>query len=701
MLWRAVNPGGGGAFAEVAGGPDGLLLAASDLSGAYRSLDGGSTWHIIGARHGLTVTHVSGLGFDPQDPRILYLGTEEGIFRSENRGATFAAVLDHGYVKDVAFAASNPRIGYAAYHSRFDMADGRLYRSEDRGRSWHPVAGAGLPADLRVLKVLVHPRDENRVFLLSGEDRFACGPAALFTSEDGGRTWYRLAPDLGQVLDVALDPHAPDALYLSTYGDLWDPGYQCLHDDPRGGRVYRGAFAHDGPWEALPLPEGRPGNWLLWPDAKDPALRLLDLDVAALWETTDLGASWEYLGDREDWDPGWSGSVFVYGLPFSGDAKALGRDLSDPDAMLWADSQFLWASRDDGRSFSPLHTQEVAPGRWRSRGVDNIVPLDLAVDADGRHVYVALADLGCFRTEDGGASWQPCNHAAVTGSWEGYGGNAMTVLADPDRPGTVWMTLSEEIETPHTLLRSLDFAASWQPVGRGLPEEGVPAGLSLDPHSPSSSRTLFVTWGGDVYRSRDDGLSWERVLDCGGCRTTAVDPHTPGLVYAGGEAGLWRSTQGGAAGTWEAIGPEAVQGHLGGEFWDTYWEGVAAIRPDPDHPGWVYAAVFGEARGLYRSQDFGDTWEHLWAGPYVWDVAPVPGRPGHLLLATSSARYSGGYHAASRGLLYSPDGGRTWHDANRNLAWPFVTTLRIVATPTPALWLISPGAGVYTGPLPP
>ena len=702
-VWQRTNPGGGGAFNAVGAGPTGILLAASDLSGAYRSLDGGRTWDVIGAARGLTVTHVSGLGFDPLDPAILYLGTEAGLFRSADSGDTVTPVLDHGYITDIEVARSDPAVGYAAYHSRHDVADGVVYRTTDRGRSWRRISGPSLPGGLHLLELIVDPGDAGRVYALAGEGRFACGPAALFESRDGGASWRRIGEELGQIAHAALDPHDPRTLYVTTYGDVWDPGYECITDDPEGGYLYRGTLSGGAwTWERLTGEDdlGSRNLWV-WPDADDRrALRVIDMDWPEIWESTDGGATWRWLSGKEDWDPGWTGVEFAYGASFNGDAKTLGVDLSDPDALLWVDSQFIWATRDDGRTFFPLHTQAVAPGRWRSRGADNIVPFGLALSADSTHVYLAMPDLGCFRSDDGGYSWQNCNDPRFVGTWYGYGGNSMTVAADPTRPNVVWITQAEGIVGyPHTLARSDDYGATWTSVGTGLPD-GLPAGLSVDPHSPAARRTLFITVDGDVYRSRDDGATWTRVLACGGCRHTAVDAHDGRVVYAGGEAGLWRSLQGGAPGTWERIGLPEMRGRLGGEFWDTYWEGVAAIRPDPIRRGWVYVAVFGDGRGLYRSRDGGRTWERLLADDFLRDVAVSPRNPDHLFVASSSALYSGGYDPASRGVLFSRDGGRSWTPFNEGLAWPFAHAIVIDPNPPHDLWLASPGTGYHRRALP-
>ncbi len=700
--WQCSNPGGGGAFNVVGAGPTGIILVGSDLSGAYRSLDGGKTWDAVGSFRGLTSTHVCGLGFDPADPAILYLGTEEGIFRSANAGDSFTPVLAHGYVTDIAIAASDPSVGYAAHHSRYDAADGSVFKTTDRGLTWAQVSDGSLPGNLHILKLIVDPQDADRLYLLAGEGRFACGPAVVHESADGGVTWRRIAADLGQIADVALDPDDPRTIYLTTYGDVWDPGYRCVTDDPDGGFLYRGTFDGDWRWEAL-TDGSRLGsrNLLLWPDADDQrALRVIDMDYPELWETIDGGVTWSRIGGKEEWDPGWTGVDLAYGFSFNGDAKTLGVDLSDPDTLLWVDSQFVYGTRDDGRSFVPLYTDEIAPGQWRSRGVDNIVPFGLALNADSSRIYLAMPDLGCFRSDDGGVSWRNCNDPDSVGTWEGHGGNSMTVAADPTRPNVVWITQANEIESAHTLLRSDDHGATWTPTDAGLPD-GIPSGLSVDPHSPTEDRILFITVGGDVYRSLDDGETWSLVLDCDGCHFKAVDAHRGSLVYAGGEAGFWRSTGGGAPGTWEQTGLPEMRGALGGEFWDTYWEGVAAIRPDPSNRDWVYLAVFGSGGGLFRSRDGGRTWEHLLADAFLRDVAISPTDPDQIFVASSSALSSGGYDPASRGVLHSADGGRTWSPFNEGLPWPFASLLVFDPHPPHTLWLGSPGTGYCRHVFPP
>jgi len=202
-------------------------------------------------------------------------------------------VLPHGYITDIAIAPSNSSVGYADHHSQYDTADGRVYKTTDRGLTWTLVSASSLPSNLHILRLMVDEEDEDVLYLLAGEGRFTCGPAVLYESADGSVTWTPIATGLGQIADTAQAPGDPNTLYISTYGDVWDAGYRCIQDDPDGGYIYRAHF--DGSWSWEPITdESNLGNrnLLLWPDAGDPqTLRAIDLDYPEVWETTDGGAT--------------------------------------------------------------------------------------------------------------------------------------------------------------------------------------------------------------------------------------------------------------------------------------------------------------------------------------------------------------------------------------------------------------------------
>lgn len=88
-----------------------------------------------------------------------------------------------------------------------------------------------MPGDLRILKLLVNPLDENSVFLLSGKGRFACGSVRIYHSSDGGVHWSSIGTSLGEMLDVALDPQNPQILYLTTMNASCDSLYYWYNLD--------------------------------------------------------------------------------------------------------------------------------------------------------------------------------------------------------------------------------------------------------------------------------------------------------------------------------------------------------------------------------------------------------------------------------------------------------------------------------------
>lgn len=693
-VWTRTNPGGGGAFSTVKAGPSGVAIAGSDLSGAYCSRDRGLTWDVIGASRGLLNTHVSGVGFSPSDPNVIFLGTTNGIYRSTDGGESFVHPLSGGYVNDIVVAASNPAVAYAAFHSAWNTTVADIHRSLDSGKTWAPRSARY--DSLRILKVAVDPQDENTVYFLSGKGRGACGPACLYRSRNGAAGFTRIGPALGTILDFKVHPTEPAIVYATTMNA--DCGAQYYYTD-RDGSLYR---SHDygDTWREMST---RTGIILLHPDSLE-VVRLIDPrntedwnSRSGTWTSRDSGATWAQTGDNSTWSNGFQQSG--YGTSFDGICKAIGEDLSSPANFYWVTTQWVFGSFDNGTMFEHLNSTEVSPGWWRSRGFDNVNMMDMKVSrADPDIVYLGYFDIGLWRSLDHGESWQSCNEAAYTGSWNGKGGNVATVVADPARANVVWASMSEyqEGEDPTYLVRSNDTgsAGSWTLSNTGLPSAAL-MGLSLDPGSPQDNRTLFVSAQGDVYRSTDDGATWSRVLTNGSLWFTAVDRFDSRLVYAGGGAGLWRSINGGDS--WQEAGTAPMRGTA--DFWG--WgngTGVFDIEPDPHHADWVYVTIYGSGKGLYRSRNRGDSWEKLLSDDYMRKVALSP-LDTSIIYATSSCAFtSGGYQAGSRGVLYSDDAGQSFVQVNEDMAWPFAMTVAVDATG----WVFvgSPGTGFQKSPVP-
>ena len=662
QTWEAVNPGGGGWFMCVGAGPTGILIVCSDVSGAYRSLDRGQSWDVIGSYRGLKFTHASGMGFDPEDERIIYLGIDGGLYRSQDRGESFQLVVDGGYWTDIAISPKDPRIGYAARQSGWRGVRGSIYRTEDRGLTWQKVEAPAFPKQVRILRLVLHPQEPDVLYLISGEHRFATGVKALFRSQDGGRHWQRLGEALGPIYDMVLDPADPQTLFATVEGAgvfrSQDQGHTWTKQADVWGRIFA---------------------------ASSQVLRIINGE--GVWESTDAGRQWRPKSTVSDWtEPGWQ-PAWHFG---SGPGSVWGGDLSDPDAYYWVNQQFVYGSFDGGATFRGLHTREVPPrsNQWQSTGIDNTEVYDLEISrAEPGLIYIGLWDLGIWRSRDHGDTWQSGNQDEF--GWEGgRGGDVRTILTDPARPEVVWagsVRTGPNGRPSSHLIRSDDYGepGSWRDVGAGLPDPQQGAeiwGLSLDPRSPAGQRTLFVTAANQVYRSQDDGFHWQKVFAEGRARITAVDPHDGRLVYAGGDGGFWRSTDGGES--WEKTGLKEMRG-------------VYDIEPDPSNPGWVYVTCYGNNLGLYRSQDGGVTWQKLWTNNVARGVAVHPENPDILFVTSSLNDCCGAGPTGSAGVMRSVDGGKSWTDVNQGLAWPFGWPIEIDPHDPSYVFLGSPGTGFH------
>jgi photosystem II stability/assembly factor-like uncharacterized protein len=181
----------------------------------------------------------------------------------------------------------------------------------------------------------------------------------------------------------------------------------------------------------------------------------------------------------------------------------------------------------------------------------------------------------------------------------------------------------------------------------------------------------FGAASGGVFKSGDSGHTWRPIFDDQEAQSIgalAVAPSDPNVVWAGtGESfirsnvsignGVYRSTDGGD--NWTHMGLP-LSGRIG------------RIVIHPTNPEIVFVAAAGhlygpqEERGLYRTEDGGETWEQVLTSGVdsgAIDIVMNPSNPRILFAATwqmqiwTWGRESGGPES---GLWMSRDGGDNW-----------------------------------------
>jgi hypothetical protein len=690
-----VNPGAGGAFTCVAASPTGIILVGSDIGGVYRSDDHGVTWENIGYLNGgLEKCYVASVAIDNLSGGVVHLGTDGGLYRSTNGGKTFTVKMSDGFWSALAVAPSDGHIVYGASQSAYNTLDPQIYRSTDQGLTW--LYAGSLPAGTRVTKLEVKPSNPSQLFAVSGYEKLLhanTARRALYVSNDAGVTWTDAHGDstqggmTGNPWDAIYDPIHPDTIFATSVVGAGNVDESATWSGftwrgSQSGGVWTQVSAHTG---AITARYG--SGQVVTIDARRDGPGCTECGT---FKSVDFGASWTRVSDMSGWDAGWIGSIaWAYNSGFSGMAKTLRRDPSNWGVMYWITPQFVWRSSDWGASFTNLFTDQVSPGYWKGRGMNNVAPASLAVS--GSTVYAGYYDLGIWRSSDAGQSWQASNDVAFTGGWNGRGGNCLTILTDPERANMVWASQGETMSGAW-LLRSTDGATpgTWN-ITVGIPN-GFISGLALDPTTPSYNRTVYVSSNGDVYRSVDDGMNWGKVLDCDSCYANAAAGNR---IFSGGARGLWRSLDGGVS--WTELAPSIF--HFGPNPYtltQAKWSGPHSILIAGDT---VYVAVFAKNRGLYRSVDVGDSWTLVRPDNFARKVARDGA--GALYLGSSSATNSGGVGASgATGVQISRDAGATWSSLNSGLPWPFAWPIEPMESGGGVrLFVGSPGSGIWTTPV--
>jgi photosystem II stability/assembly factor-like uncharacterized protein len=202
-----------------------------------------------------------------------------------------------------------------------------------------------------------------------------------------------------------------------------------------------------------------------------------------------------------------------------------------------------------------------------------------------------------------------------------------------------------------------------------------PAPLGLETHEiyavhAVNGTLLAGSYGEGVFRSEDEGASWQKANDgltATALRTFLDDPKHEGAVLCGCEPGRgFRTTDNGKS--WDELaGIGAVPGSE--DWFLPYSPRAGALRnywSPPGRPDHILASI--EVGGLLESRDGGESWGQVdLYGNDIQDddihyVSGHPENPDILLLALGWAALPGRSLAGGElgGVGLSEDGGKTW-----------------------------------------
>jgi hypothetical protein len=169
----------------------GTILVATAGQGVLRSSDDGQTWSRIGLKQGIEFDSVVRcLAVRPDDPLVVYAGADAGLARSTNAGVGWERVDSPFNDQQVWSVAIDPHQPSSVIVGTGAPARAVLYRTDDAGRSWDRLppelpehcAGVSKP---RILTVAWDHVDGKTAW-------FGVEEGGLWCSPDRGDTWERV-----------------------------------------------------------------------------------------------------------------------------------------------------------------------------------------------------------------------------------------------------------------------------------------------------------------------------------------------------------------------------------------------------------------------------------------------------------------------------------------------------------------------------
>jgi len=234
--------------------------------------------------------------------------------------------------------------------------------------------------------------------------------------------------------------------------------------------------------------------------------------------------------------------------------------------------------------------------------------------------YMGTSGGGVWKTEDAGETWInisdgffQCSSIGALAVSE-FDSNIIYV-------GTGEANLRGDVQTGLGVYKSMDGGKTW--IHAGLEKAGQIGRIRIHPKNPDLVYVAVLghAFGPNpdrgVYRSKDGGTTWEKVLfvsDKAGAVDLAMNPHNPRVLFAaiyqvirkpwilisGGEdSGLYKSADGGD--TWTKLTkgiPEGIKGRIG-------------ITVSPADPSRVWAIIEADEGGIFFSDNEGQSFARI------------------------------------------------------------------------------------------
>ncbi len=649
----------------------GLMYARTDVGGAYRWDSLAQKWVPITdwiSAEDDNLFGIESIAVDPRDANRVYLaaGTYEwggaAILRSDDRGRTFQRTdvpFKMGGNENGRFngerLAVDPNLGSVLFFG--SRRDG-LWKSVDREASWAKVGtfpdvksnsqasgvsnapsefSFGRQEAVGIVAVVFDPS--------SGQPGaptpvlFAAVSAIgtnLFTSADAGLSWQAVTNQ-----PIGLRPihlvRSVDGLFYLTYGH--EPGPGAMTD----GAVWK-FNAKDGVWTDItpvkPKERHQPfGYGGVSIDARRPATIMVSTfdhwtPRDEIYRSTNGGASWQPLLRGAQWDhsgapytapmtPHWIGDVEIN--PF------------DSDQVLLTTGYGIWSCTNATRA------DAGKPTRWvfLDQGLEETVPWSLLSPPEGAHLLSGVADVDGFRHDD-------LNVSPTKGAFVGprYGGTEDLEFAGKIPLLIVRTGVGGHRGPAHAAI-SEDGGETWKALNSEPTNSRGGGSIAL---SADGRLIVWTPRRAEPCLSADRGATWTICAGLANGLRVIADPVNPARFYSfyPVEGKVLASTDG-ATGFFPTVASFAPRKGVGG-----IGERGDSLYATPGIEGDLWMAFSND--GIYHSTDGGTNFirlDRVKSADALGFGKPAPGK-------SFPALYLAGTIGQFRGLFRSDDSGQSW-----------------------------------------
>ncbi len=240
-----------------------------------------------------------------------------------------------------------------------------------------------------------------------------------------------------------------------------------------------------------------------------PEVVLAGVDPAAIFRSDDRGETFRLNEalfkhpDRPKWNPGFGGLCLHSILVHPRDPKRMYAAISSGGIYCTDDGGDSWTACVNG-----LRVHPDVPGA-------TLCPHKLRFDAENPSRMYLQNHPGVYRSDNEARSWVTIENGLPSD----FG---FPMVAHPRRGGTIYTfpLTSDEFRVPRDgsprVWRSRDAGASWEPLGKGLPERDGFFTVLRDAFSADTLDPVglyFGTRGGQLYGSIDEGESWRTIAE--------------------------------------------------------------------------------------------------------------------------------------------------------------------------------------------